>query len=196
MSMRWNLKGLHLGWYGLVWAGMGHAWLVQSQLLTCINHIEFPSAPALAITVAKLLASCSTIVRGNISPRCVLKQAHARKQPNQLVINYKPAWYAPHTCATLMYKKAVQSGVTSLLCQAAVCHLAIWRAGSILRGLRSCKQSSRCTEQAFIFCATCICSWRGLHFCQESLAFMSYMNKRDTHMQRFCSQLLVESTDG
>ena len=85
MSMWWNLKGLHLGWYGLVWAGMGwygHAWLVQSQLLTCINHIEFPSAPALAITVAKLLASCSTIFRGNISPRCVLKQAHARKQPN------------------------------------------------------------------------------------------------------------------
>ena len=82
MSMRWNLKGLHLGWYGLVWAGMGHAWLVQSQLLTCINHIEFPSALALAITVAKLLASCSTIFRGNISPRCVLKQAHARKQPN------------------------------------------------------------------------------------------------------------------
>jgi hypothetical protein len=47
-----------MGWYGLVWAGMGHAWLVQSQLLTCIDQIEFPGA--LAITVAKLLASCST----------------------------------------------------------------------------------------------------------------------------------------
>ena len=87
MSMRWNLKGLHLGWYGLVWAGMGHAWLVQSQLLTCINHIEFPSAPALAITVAKLLASCSTILRGNISPRCVLHEASACPKATELTSN-------------------------------------------------------------------------------------------------------------